>query len=390
MSEPRRGDDAEAATRLSAVPPSVFLGSERDASDILRAVVTMSPLPMVLTDPSQPDDPVVFLNQAFTALTGYSEDDVLGTNCRFLQGPETDPASIQILAKAVQDNTRTQVELWNYRKDGSAFWNSMFVGPVYDRDGKLLYRFGSQVDATSRREVDEARARAQRMDTLGSMAAGIAHEFNNLMTVVAGNVEGVAAETLTARQAERLGRIEWAARAAGRLTQQMLSFAGRQGLHDGVVDLNQVVGNFDRLLTQIASSKAKVEVRLHHEPLFARIDAGELELALINLVRNASDASPSGGLIIVQTCLIDHEGKPIVEVAVSDSGTGMSPEIAARATEAFFTTKGHGKGTGLGLSMVMGFCQAAGGTMLFETVEGEGTTIRMRLPVCQAGAEDAV
>ncbi len=375
---------------MKAPLPLVLFADERDAGDILRAVVTMSPLPMVLTDPNQPDSPVVFLNQAFTALTGYTEDEVLGTNCRFLQGPDTDPASIQVLADAVRHNLHTQVELWNYRKDGSPFWNSMFIGPVCDRNGKLLYHFGSQVDATSRREADEAKARAQRMDTLGSMAAGIAHEFNNLMTVVAGNVEAVAAEPLTVRQTERLGRIEWASRAAGRLTQQMLSFAGRQSLVDGVVDLNQVVGDFDRLLTQIASSKARVEVRLHGKPLLARVDVGQLELALINLVRNASDASPSGGLIIVATAETVVDGKAAVEVAVADNGTGMSTEIAARATEAFFTTKGHGKGTGLGLSMVTGFCQAAGGTMVLETGEGEGTTIRMRLPACHAAPEPAI
>jgi PAS domain S-box-containing protein len=361
-----------------------FLSKQTNAGDILQAIVTMSPLAMVLTDPSQPDDPIVFLNEAFTALTGYLQDEAIGRNCRFLQGPDTDPRAIQRLSDAVRSNARTQVELYNYRKDGSAFWNSMFVGPVYDRDGKLLYHFGSQLDATSRHDADEANARAQRMDTLGSMAAGIAHEFNNLMTVVLGNLEGILSEALTARQKERLGRIEWASTAAGRLTQQMLSFAGRHDTVEAVVDLNEVVANFDRLLTQLASSKARVEVALHAETLLARLDVSQLELALINLVRNASDASPSGGRILVTTRSIIVDGQPTAELAVTDNGTGMPPEIAKRASEAFFTTKEHGKGTGLGLSMVTGFCQASGGSMVIETAQGAGTTIRMLFPACSA------
>jgi PAS domain S-box-containing protein len=365
----------------SGKPTLAFLANDKNASEILQAVVTMSPLPMVLTDPQRPDDPLVFVNAAFTALTGYGEEEIIGTNCRFLQGIDTDPAAVQQLSMAVRSQTRTQVELYNYRKDGSAFWNSMFIGPVYDRDGELIYHFGSQIDATSRREADEARARAQRMDTLGSMAAGIAHEFNNLMTIVTGNLDGILSEQLTTRQTERLGRIEWASRAAGRLTQQMLSFAGGHDSVEAVVDLNEVVMNFDKLLTQLASSKARVELVLCSEKLPARLDVGQLELALINLVRNASDASPLGGRILVTTRLIIVDGKEVAELAVADNGSGMPPDIARRATEAFFTTKAPGKGTGLGLSMVTGFCQASGGSMAIETVHGTGTIIHMLFPV---------
>ena len=214
---------------------------ECNSASVLSAVARMSPLPMVLTDPYAHDSPLIFCNRAFTQLTGYHEEEVLGLNLRFLQGELTDETARATLRTAIAAEEESQVELWNYRKDGSAFWCSMFVGPVLDRDDRLVCWFGSQLDATSRREADEAHAQARRMDTLGSMAAGIAHEFNNLMTVVIGNAEAIRVDPLTSRQAERLDRIDWGARTAGRLTQQMLSFAARSSLHAEPVDLNRVV-----------------------------------------------------------------------------------------------------------------------------------------------------
>ncbi len=359
----------------------------RDAVHILRAVARMSPQPMVLTDADAPDSPLIFCNRAFTRLTGYREEDVFGRNLRFLQGELTDEATRATLRDAIAARKEAQVELWNYRKDGSAFWCSMFVGPVFDQEGKLVYWFGSQLDATARREMEQARAQARRMDTLGSMASGVAHEFNNLLTVVIGNAEAARVDPLTPRQAQRLDRVDNAARSAGRLTKQMLSFAGRSNLHAETVDLNRVVGDFDRLLAQAAASDRRFELRLADHALPAMVDVGQLELCLINLIRNASDASRPGDLIVVSTARSAVGGRPEVEVAVADEGSGMPPDVAARAAEPFFTTKEHGKGTGLGLSMVSGFVGQSGGRMLVETEKDAGTTVRLLFP---EGAPDIV
>ena len=367
-------------------PPKRGLG----ARDLLRAVVSISPLPMVLTDPHEPDFPIIYCNRAFCRLTGYAEEEILGRNCRFLQGPKSDPAGMRLLADAISAQREVQVDLWNYRKDGSLFWNSMFVGPVFDRDDNLLYYFGSQVDATARRQVDEAQAREQRMDTLGSMAAGVAHEVNNLMTVVGGNAERLASSVKDPKQTASINRINWAAHETGKLMQQMLSFAGRQALNAEIVDLNHVLDGLDRLLVQVAASKIRVKINLHNQALPARVDVGQLELALINLVKNASDASPEGTRIIVATSAREEGGENIAEVSVTDAGSGMPPKVAAQATAPFFTPKAPGKGTGLGLSMVTGFCQQSGGRMIIETREGQGTTIRLVFPqVIQDGPATA-
>ncbi len=353
---------------------------DRDAADILRAVARMSPLPMVLADPYRPDMPAVFCNAAFTRLTGYAEDEVIGRNLRLLQGPETDDRALDTLRLGIAAQREIQVELWNYRQDGTKFWCSMFVGPVFDGNGRLLFWFGSQLDAGARRELDQAQARAQRMDTLGAMAAGIAHEFNNLMTVVLANAESAGTESLTPRQAERLNRVSWAARTAGRLTQQMLAFAGRQVLQSRLVDLNDVVRGADGLLAQLAPAGVPLDLSLAAVPLPAVIDAAKLEMALINLVRNAADASAPGNPILVQTGPAVLDGAPAVEVAVIDHGTGMPPDVASRATEPFFTTKHPGSGTGLGLSMVSGFAEQSRGAMLVHSEQGRGTTVRLVFP----------
>ncbi len=350
-------------------------------ADVLGAVVRMSPLPMVLTDPNQADCPIIFCNRAFVRLTGYTEEDVVGRNCRLLQGEDTDPASVRLLGDAVRSGRETQVDLWNYRKDGSRFWNSMFVGPVRDAEGRLLYWFGSQTDSSSRRAAEEAADRERRMDTLGSMAAGLAHEVNNLMTVVVGNVEQLRKTASPEKQTERLGHVEWAANAAGRLTQQMLSFAGRHGLQAKVVDLNDVLRGLNDLLGQVPLSGSGIALALHPVPLLAAIDVGQLELALLNLVRNAVDASPSAASITVGAVATREGGAPVAEISVADRGSGMSPEVAAKAIDPFFTTKGHGKGTGLGLSMVAGFCRESGGRMSVHTEAGKGTTIRLSFPL---------
>ena len=364
---------------------NVLPGGGEDAASVLRAVFGISPLPMVLTDPHAPDMPVVYCNPAFCRLTGYTAAETIGTNCRFLQGPETDPAAVRTLAEAIRSRGEVQVDIWNYRKDGSRFWNSMFVGPITDADGRLLYYFGSQIDASARQVAEEATNRERRMDSLGSMAAGLAHEINNLMTVVVGNVESLRKAVLEERLAKRLEHIEWAARATGKLTRQMLSFAGRHGLQARTVDLNDVVRGLELLLGQIASSRLCLSLEQGPTPLLVAVDLGQIELALINLVKNAVDASPTGNPITIATAASRDGGAASAEIAVVDEGAGMSAEVQARALDPFFTTKEPGKGTGLGLSMVAGFCQESGGRLAIESEPDKGTKVRMVFPLLAAG-----
>jgi PAS domain S-box-containing protein len=148
---------------------------------------------IIITDPSKPDNPVLYANPAFERLTGYSQAEVVGRNCRFLQGEGTDPAAVAEVRRAVREGRACSLELLNYRKDHTAFWNALSVSPVRDADGKLTHFVGVQTDVTERRKLEEQYRQAQKMEVVGRLAGGVAHDFNNLLTVINGYGELVLA-----------------------------------------------------------------------------------------------------------------------------------------------------------------------------------------------------
>jgi PAS domain S-box-containing protein len=143
--------------RQTSAPANDALGER----DIFFAAVEKTRMPMIVTDPRKPDNPVVFANPAFLQMTGYSMEEVVGNNCRFLQGPETDPATVAEMRQAIQERRDVALEILNYRKNGSTFWNALFVSPVFDANGELVYFFGSQLDVSRRRDAEEALGQAQ-------------------------------------------------------------------------------------------------------------------------------------------------------------------------------------------------------------------------------------
>ncbi len=346
-------------------------------SDIFFAAVQMSRMPMCLTDPRLLDEPIVFCNQAFEELTGYGQAEIVGFNCRFLQGEKTDPAMVAEIRRALDAREDVHIELLNYRRDGSSFWNALFISPVFDTAGDLVYHFASQLDVTRRREAEAVMQQSQRLETLGSMASSLAHEFNNLMTIVLANLERLEGEAGAERRARQIERAKWGAQRAARLTDQMLSFARRQFHDDQVQDVGAKLAACDTILAQMAGSGVRVRLDLEPERLLANLDTSQLEMAVLNLVRNAADASVAGGEVVIATRRRGSE----MEVSVADTGSGMNAETARRATEPFFTTKEVGHGTGLGLSMVKGFVEQSHGRLVLDTREGAGTTVRLLFPL---------
>lgn len=346
---------------------------------------------MVLADAGQPDMPIVFANRAFLEMTGYEEEEVVGRNCRFMQGAATDPTEVARLRAAIAAREDVSVELYNYRRDGTGFWNALYLSPVFSSDGTLRYYFGSQLDVTRRREAETVLRQSQRMETLGAMASGIAHEFNNLLTVVLANIEPIGRDA-DERTRGRLARAGWAIRRATRLTQQMLSFARRQFLDARPTDLRDALREIDALVDQVSGPGIVVRIELPPQPVPARVDAGQLEVALLHLVRNSVDAMPAGGRLTLSADVAPatpddpapSEARGFVELRVADTGHGMAPDIAARAPEPFFTTRPHGVGekarAGLGLSMVKGFTEQSGGRLQLDSTPGEGTIARLILP----------
>ncbi len=351
-------------------------GHGLDGKDIFHAAVQMSRMPMCLSDPNLPDNPLVFCNQAFEQFTGYSQAELLGRNCRLLQGEATDPETISRISRRLRALEDVHEEIFNYRKDGTGFWNALYVSPVLNERGDLLYYFGSQIDVTSRREAEAVLQQSRRLETLGSMASSLAHEFNNLMTIVLAGIEQARGTDDATRRTKQLDRAETGVRRAARLTDQMLSFARRQFHDPSNADLNALLDKVDEVLGRIAGGGCHVQVSSYPAALPVAVDVAQFEMALLNLVRNAADALPDGGRITVRT---EAHG-PEVAVAVEDEGAGMPPHVARHAADPFFTTKPAGQGTGLGLSMVKGFAEQSGGRLHIDTAEGRGTTVRIVLP----------
>ncbi|WP_151637426.1 histidine kinase famiy protein [Noviherbaspirillum aerium] len=360
-----------------------------DRSSVFFAAVEMTRMPMVVTDPNQPDNPIVFVNRAFLDLTNYREEDVLGRNCRFLQGELTDPDTVAEVRAALKEQRAVAVDILNYKADSTSFWNALFIGPIFDQNGKLLYWFASQIDITRRRVSEQSFRHAQKMEAIGQLTAGLAHDFNNLLQVITGNLEVI--EQRMRNDATVLQALDHAQRAAekgGRLTQQLLTFARKQRLEPRRVSLNALVVEFSEMLVRTLGDK--VDLRLDLKPGLpsCTIDPTHMEMALLNVLINARDAMPRGGKITIATATIHDKDRTdmhhlpsgtYVVICVIDEGEGMAPEVAHRATEPFFTTKETG--TGLGLAMVHGFVQQSQGRMEIESTPGKGTTVHMIFPV---------
>lgn len=352
---------------------------------VFETAVHRTRMAMALSDPNLPDCPLVYVNPAFTKLTGYDPASCLGLNCRFLQGPETDHDAVQRIRQAIAERRPIDEEIYNYRRDGSGFWNALYISPVFDDEGKLIYFFASQIDISARKEA--LRRQTQRTESMGALASGVAHEFNNLMTVVLGSLERASAHIVDERQKQYLERADWGAKRAGQLAGELLSLARRRANEDRVTDLNQVVRDFKGTLAQVMPHNVEIGLNLAQTPVLVRVDSGQLELVLLNLARNAADAMPDGGQVSITTRVLSApeaastlNGREVVELVVADTGQGMSPEIVERATELFFTTKAAGKGTGLGLFLALEFVDKSGGRLMIDSQLGLGTTMRLAFP----------
>jgi PAS domain S-box-containing protein len=198
-----------------------------DRGNVFFAAIEMTRMPMILTDPHQPDNPIVFANKAFLDLTLYEEAEVLGRNCRFLQGAQTDREMVRQLRDAVAVKDSIALEILNYRRDGSPFWNAVFIGPVYDTSGNLLYFFASQLDVTRRRESEKTSAQAQKMEAVGQLTAGLAHDFNNLLQVVNGNLELATARVTDERALRYLQSAKGAAERGGKTDRPVARFCAQ-------------------------------------------------------------------------------------------------------------------------------------------------------------------
>ncbi len=368
----------------------------RDYWDLdFRVVFEAGPSSCLITDPNQPDNPIIFASRGFQRLTGYRAEEVLGRNCRFLHGKQTDPETVAALRAAICAGRECSAEILNYRKDGTTFWNALFVTPIRDERGKLLYFVGVQTDVTERRTLEQAFRQSQRVAAVGQFVGGVVHDFNNLLTIILGSCDLLRSdELLTDFARSTIGDIREAARRATSLTRQLLAFSRKQAMTPLVLDLNEILKDLNKMLMRLIGENIELSYNLFPAIWPVRLDPGQIEQVVVNLAVNARDAMPSVGKLSIETANVEWsaedcrgfaERKPgrYVRLVVADSGSGMPPEVQARMFEPFFTTKEAGKGTGLGLAIVQSIVKQSGGYIDVVSAVGGGTSFAIYLPAVE-------
>ena len=331
-------------------------------------------------------------NAGAERIKGYQAAEVVGSHfSRFYTEPDRqDGLPERALATAAREG-KYESEGWRVRKDGSRFWAHVVVDPIRDESGTLLGFAKITRDVSEPREaaqsLEQTRAalfQSQKMEAIGQLTGGIAHDFNNLLSVVASGLEIIKAQSPTT-DPRVLDSMNRAIERGASLTQQLLAFARQQPLAPAVYNVNRLIEGFESVLRRAVPSSVVFEIKLAPDLRTTCIDEARFETAILNLVVNARDAMPDGGQLVVQTRNVEVRKHAhlapgsYVEVTVRDTGSGMSPDVAARVFEPFFTTKPVGKGTGLGLAQVHGFIVQSGGDVTVESTLGQGTTFRILL-----------
>ena len=343
------------------------------------------------------DGRFLWTNPSFTALTQYSAAEALGRNPReLIKSDRQDSAFYATMWTTLLDGQVWSGEIINRRKDGSEYTEEMTITPVKDAEARITHFVAIKRDITHRKLLEQQLNQSRRIEGIGRLAGGVAHDFNNLLTVVNGTVEiALAREAGNAETAKDLLTIRSAANRGAKLTRQLLAFSRQQVLQPTVLDLNANVTEMHDLLSRVIGERVAMRLELHAGLAHIRADAGQLGQVLMNLVVNARDAMPDGGVIGIRTdnATIDAAGaRPLHEMppgryvllSVTDTGTGMDAATAERIFEPFFTTKPAGKGTGLGLPTAYGIVKQSGGFIWVDSALGKGTSVHLAFPAVEA------
>ena len=346
------------------------------------------------------------VNRSAAEMLGFAEDELLDQSAHdkfHHTRPDGSPYPAEECANLVtirNGEAKEGVEDLFWKKDGSQLPVRLSSRPVR-KDGELVGAVVTFQDLSQTKDMEAQLRQAQKMEAVGRLTGGVAHDFNNLLTVIMGNVQLLGRMMNGDEKANaRLDKIMGAAKSGAELTRRLLTFSRQQVLETGTVDISELVTDMEDMLRRTVSESIVVTTAVSDKPCLGRTDRNQLEHALLNLCVNARDAMPDGGCLTIQTkptqlsaayAAMHSEVRPgdYVEIAVSDTGTGIAPEIMDKIFEPFFTTKEKGKGTGLGLSSIFGFMKQSGGHVSVYSELGHGTTFRLYIPAAEGVAETA-
>ena len=383
-----------------------LLESEQSYRRLIEAVVDYAIFQL------DPNGRIATWNTGAERIKGYTAAEIIGKNLSTFYTEEDRQAGVaqQALATAARTG-KYEAEGWRLRKDGSRFWASVVIDAIRDDETGELIGFAKITrDISERHEAQrqlqatqEQLAVSQKMEAVGQLSGGIAHDFNNLLMIVIGNIENALRHAhkppVNPALTRTLGNAMRGAQRAAALTGRLLAFSRRQALDPKPTDVNKFLSGAGDFLQRSLGETIQIETVGAAGLWHVEVDQNQLEAALVNLAINARDAMPDGGKLTIEgaNVYVDENysrlnpelppGKYVV-ISVSDTGSGMTPDILTHAFEPFFTTKELGQGTGLGLSQVYGFVKQSGGHVKIYSELNQGTTIKIYLPRLNGTAPD--
>jgi PAS domain S-box-containing protein len=385
-----------------------FIGIIRDISERkyaaeqlnkLSRAVKQSPVSIIITDAQ---GNIEYVNPKFTQVTGYEYEEIIGQSPRILKSGETPPEEYKKLWDTITAGGQWRGMLHNVKKNGELFWESATISPIRNMDGEITHYLAVKEDITERLETENQLAHALKVEAAGQLTSGIVHDFNNLLTIITGNLQ-LLLDGIGRRGNKEVKEILADAISAsldsGELIQRLLVLSRKEKLLTQEIDINAVITDNVRFLNRMMGQSINVNIDLNSDIQAVIADQNQLESALLNLAVNAQDAMPDGGNLTIKTSRIiigpdgsagNKELKPgnYIAITISDTGIGMDQDLINHACEPFFTTKEAGKGSGLGLSMVYSFAKQSGGQLHISSTPGTGTEITLLLPESDYGIND--
>lgn len=344
---------------------------------------------VIITDA---DAKIEYANSAFERITGYTREEAIGENPRILQSGKHDDTFYKDMWDTLERGETWTGRFFNKKKDGSLYTEDANISPVLDHSGKTIHYVAVKHDVTRKLKMENDLHQAQKMESVGQLAGGVAHDFNNILQVILGNVEMQLNKIpdVTSEQVF-LKDIQGAAERAAELTSQLLAFGQRQVIEPIDLNLNKLIINLFRMIRRIIGEHITIDFIPEDNLNIIQADRNQIEMILINLSVNARDAMPNGGILTLETSniIINSEQKETfrdikpgsyVVLSVSDTGCGIEKEIIDKIFEPFFTTKEVNKGTGMGLASVYGIARQHSGHINVISKVGEGTTFKIYLP----------
>ena len=378
--------------------PLKMVGTIQDITERKRAEESHTRLAMAVEQAAETivitdtEGTILYVNPALEKTTGYTRAEALGQNPRLFKSGKQDAEFYRRMWETLEHGETWSGHFINKRKDGTLYEEEATLSPVRDATGKVINYVAVKRDVTREVELEGQMRQVQKMEAIGKLAGGVAHDFNNILAIISMQASLLkSGGGLSAAQLNFADEIGTTVDRAAALTRQLLLFSHREALQLRDLDLSETVTHTTKLLRRILGETIKVQLNLAAEPMFIHADTGMMDQVLLNLAVNARDAMLQGGRLVIETtgveldelavaqCLQARPGS-FVCLSVSDTGTGIPPEVMPRIFEPFFTTKGVGKGTGLGLATVFGIVQHHQGWINVETQAGQGTTFKVYLP----------